>query len=171
MACVADRIIASPFAVLGSIGVITDIPNVYERLKKEGIEFQTVTAGKYKRTVTPTKKVTKEDLDKTKADVEDILVLFRDFVKTNRPKLDIDKVRGSLVIFRTSISPSFILFRLLQERLGSAQMRWSAIFVTKSRQWIKLCWTTFRTILTSTRSITNLPWRKRHWGSFCLLPK
>lgn len=46
MACVADKIIASPFAVLGSIGVISDIPNVYERLKKEGIEFSTVTAGK-----------------------------------------------------------------------------------------------------------------------------
>lgn len=54
MACVADRIVASPFAVLGSIGVISDMPNVYERLKKEGIEFQTVTAGKYKRTLTPT---------------------------------------------------------------------------------------------------------------------
>jgi serine protease SohB len=46
MACVADKIVASPFAVLGSIGVISDIPNVYERLKKEGVEFQTVTAGK-----------------------------------------------------------------------------------------------------------------------------
>lgn len=46
MACIADRIVASPFAVLGSIGVISDIPNVYERLKQEGIEFQTVTAGK-----------------------------------------------------------------------------------------------------------------------------
>lgn len=46
MACIADRIVASPFAVLGSIGVISDIPNVYERLKEEGIEFQTVTAGK-----------------------------------------------------------------------------------------------------------------------------
>jgi hypothetical protein len=46
MACIADRIVASPFAVLGSIGVISDIPNVYERLKSEGIEFQTVTAGK-----------------------------------------------------------------------------------------------------------------------------
>jgi len=43
MCCVADRIVASPFAVLGSIGVISDIPNVYDRLKKEGIEFQTVT--------------------------------------------------------------------------------------------------------------------------------
>ncbi|KAH8064817.1 peptidase [Aureococcus anophagefferens] len=63
MACVGDRIVASPFAVLGSIGVISDIPNVYERLKKEGIEFQTVTAGAYKRTLTPTKKVTKEDMD------------------------------------------------------------------------------------------------------------
>jgi serine protease SohB len=46
MACIADRIVASPFAVLGSIGVISDIPNVYNRLKQEGIEFQTVTAGK-----------------------------------------------------------------------------------------------------------------------------
>lgn len=92
MCCVADRIVASPFAVLGSIGVISDIPNVYERLKREGIEFQTVTAGKYKRTLTPTKKVTKEDMEKSKEDVEDILVLFRDFVAANRPQLDIDKV-------------------------------------------------------------------------------
>jgi serine protease SohB len=46
MACIADKIVASPFAVLGSIGVISDIPNVYNRLKQEGIEFQTVTAGK-----------------------------------------------------------------------------------------------------------------------------
>lgn len=46
MCCVGDRIVASPFAVLGSIGVISDIPNVYERLKQEGVEFQTVTAGK-----------------------------------------------------------------------------------------------------------------------------
>jgi serine protease SohB len=92
MCCVADRIVASPFAVLGSIGVISDIPNVYERLKKEGIEFQTVTAGKYKRTLTPTKKVTKEDFEKTKEDIEDVLVLFRNFVAANRPQLDMEQV-------------------------------------------------------------------------------
>ena len=57
MACCADKITASPFAVIGSIGVISDIPNVYERLNKEGIEFLTVTAGKYKRTLTPFKKL------------------------------------------------------------------------------------------------------------------
>ncbi|CAB9507253.1 Probable protease SohB [Seminavis robusta] len=92
MCCVADRIISSPFAVLGSIGVISDIPNVYERLKKEGIEFQTVTAGKYKRTITPTKKVTPEDFRKSQQDVEQILVLFKQFVHQNRPSLDIEKV-------------------------------------------------------------------------------
>jgi len=102
MCCVADHIVASPFAVLGSIGVISDIPNVYERLKQEGIEFQTVTAGKYKRTITPTKKVTKEDLKKSKEDVEDILVLFRDFVAERRPKLDIDKVATGEVWFGTA---------------------------------------------------------------------
>lgn len=92
MACVADEIVASPFAVLGSIGVISEQPNVYERLQREGIEFQTVTAGKFKRTLTPTKKVTKEDLAKSKKDIEDVLVLFKDFVGENRPSLDIENV-------------------------------------------------------------------------------
>ena len=92
MACCGDKIIASPFAVLGSIGVITDIPNAYERLKQEGIEFQTVTAGDFKRTVTPTKKVTKEDLAKTESDIKEIFSLFKKFVKGQRPELDIEKV-------------------------------------------------------------------------------
>merc|ERR1711966_522468 len=90
MSCVADRIVASPFAVIGSIGVISEVPNVYERLKEEGIEFQTVTAGKFKRTLTPTKKVTKQDLAKSTEDIEDIFQLFRGWVKENRPQLDID---------------------------------------------------------------------------------
>jgi signal peptide peptidase SppA len=92
MACIADRLVAAPFAVLGSIGVITDIPNVYDRLLKEGIEFQTITAGKFKRTLTPTKKVTPEDKKKTTEDVEAIFKLFRGFVGENRPQLVIDEV-------------------------------------------------------------------------------
>lgn len=101
MACVADRIVASPFAVLGSIGVISDVPNFYQRLKDEGIEFQTITAGKYKRTVTPTKKVTNEDIKKSKEDVEDILKLFKAFVHGNRPQLDIDTVATGETWFGT----------------------------------------------------------------------
>ena len=92
MCCTADRIVASPFAVLGSIGVISEIPNAYERLKKEGIEFQTITAGKFKRTITPTKKVTKEDIVKSTEDINSILRLFKEFVKSQRPQLDIDNV-------------------------------------------------------------------------------
>jgi ClpP class serine protease len=55
-------------------------------------EFQTVTAGKFKRTLTPTKKVTDEDVAKAKEEIEKILTLFKAFVKENRPSLDIDKV-------------------------------------------------------------------------------
>jgi ClpP class serine protease len=64
-------------------------------------EFQTVTAGKYKRTLTPTKKATKEDFAKTKDDVENILVLFKQFVHQNRPSLDIDKVATGETWFGT----------------------------------------------------------------------
>lgn len=92
MACCADKIVASPFAVLGSIGVISEQPNAYERLKQEGISFQTVTAGKYKRTLTPFKKPTREDIEKASEDIEAVLYLFKDYVKTNRPILDIDNV-------------------------------------------------------------------------------
>jgi serine protease SohB len=92
MACVADRLVASPFAVLGSIGVISEVPNVYERLQREGIQFETVTAGKFKRTLTPTKKIDPEDVAKSKADIEDVLVLFKSFVAEQRPTLDIDVV-------------------------------------------------------------------------------
>mmetsp|Transcript_9644 Transcript_9644/g.23631 ORF Transcript_9644/g.23631 Transcript_9644/m.23631 type:complete len:712 (+) Transcript_9644:124-2259(+) len=92
MSCVADRIVASPFAVIGSIGVISEIPNVYERLKEEGIKFQTVTAGKFKRTLTPTKEITKEDLEKSEEDIAEIFELFKGWVAQNRPQLNIDEV-------------------------------------------------------------------------------
>jgi ClpP class serine protease len=64
-------------------------------------EFQTVTAGKFKRTLTPTKKVTKEDLQKSKEDIEDVLKLFKAFVKENRPSLDIEKVATGETWFGT----------------------------------------------------------------------
>eukprot|EP00588_Corethron_pennatum_P017141 CAMPEP_0194304672 /NCGR_PEP_ID=MMETSP0171-20130528/2347_1 /TAXON_ID=218684 /ORGANISM="Corethron pennatum, Strain L29A3" /LENGTH=736 /DNA_ID=CAMNT_0039056015 /DNA_START=162 /DNA_END=2372 /DNA_ORIENTATION=+ len=92
MSCVADKIIASPFAVIGSIGVISEVPNVYERLNKEGIQFQTVTAGKFKRTLTPTKKITPEDVAKSEEDIGEIFELFKGWVALNRPSLNIDEV-------------------------------------------------------------------------------
>ena len=87
MACVGDRLCASPFAVIGSIGVISELPNVYQRLKREGIEFQTITAGKFKRTLTPFKEPTEEDRTKSKEDIEMVFNLFKTFVKAQRPKV------------------------------------------------------------------------------------
>mmetsp|Transcript_10221 Transcript_10221/g.37593 ORF Transcript_10221/g.37593 Transcript_10221/m.37593 type:complete len:234 (+) Transcript_10221:1750-2451(+) len=92
MACVGSQILSSPFAVLGSIGVISELPNAYERLKREGIQFETITAGKFKRTLTPFKKPTEEDRAKSKKDIEMILVLFKNFVHKYRPSLDIENV-------------------------------------------------------------------------------
>lgn len=94
MACVASpgRLFASPFAVLGSIGVISEQPNVYKRLRKEGISFLTVTAGKFKRTLTPTKKPSRKDFLKQQNDIEQVLTLFKTFVARNRPQLDIETV-------------------------------------------------------------------------------
>jgi ClpP class serine protease len=92
MACVADQIFASPYAAIGSIGVVAQQPNFAERLDREGIEFITTTAGKWKRTVTPFSKPSEEDLAKQKEDIKMVYVQFADTVKRNRPHLDIDQV-------------------------------------------------------------------------------
>merc|ERR1719421_822635 len=78
-------------AVLGSIGVITEIPNAFERLDKEGVRFIPVTAGEYKRNLTPFKKPTKEDENKLKEDLGLVWTEFKSFVKEQRPVLDIEK--------------------------------------------------------------------------------
>eukprot|EP00981_Chlorochromonas_danica_P012849 scaffold5486_cov282-Ochromonas_danica.AAC.2 len=92
MAAVADKIYCSPFTVIGSIGVIVTVPNVTERLTREGITVEDVTAGKFKRTLTPYKKPTNEDRTKVKEDAEGILTLFKAYLKQYRPQLDVDKL-------------------------------------------------------------------------------
>jgi serine protease SohB len=92
MACVADKIVASPFAIIGSIGVVATIPNFADRLTREGVVVEEVTAGKFKRTLTPYKKPSEEDRAKMKSDIEDVLILFKSFLTTNRPQLNIDKL-------------------------------------------------------------------------------
>lgn len=92
MACVANRIVAAPFAILGSIGVIAQIPNFNRMLDEHGVDFEMITAGRYKRTVTMFGKNTDEDRDKLKEELEDVHALFKDAVTRYRPDLDLDKV-------------------------------------------------------------------------------
>lgn len=92
MACVADKLIAAPFAVLGSIGVVAQIPNFHRLLKKFDIDFEMLTAGKYKRTLTMFGENTDEGREKFIEDIERIHQQFKNYVDTRRPSLDIEKV-------------------------------------------------------------------------------
>jgi serine protease SohB len=92
MACVADRLLAAPFAILGSIGVLAQIPNFNRMLDSHGVDFEQVTAGKYKRTVTIFGKNTDEDRAKLKEELEDVHQLFKGAVARYRPELDLDKI-------------------------------------------------------------------------------
>lgn len=92
MACVADRIIAAPFAVLGSIGVLAQLPNFHRLLKKNNIDFELLTAGEYKRTLTMFGENTDKGREKFIEELEETHSLFKNFVSTNRPGLDIAKV-------------------------------------------------------------------------------
>ena len=92
MACVADTILAAPFAIVGSIGVLAQVPNLSRVLEKHDIEYQEFTAGEYKRTVGMFTPPTEKGTAKFKEEIEDTHALFKDFIHLNRPKVDIDKV-------------------------------------------------------------------------------
>ena len=92
MACVANKICAAPFAILGSIGVLAQIPNFNRMLDSHGVEFEQVTAGKYKRTVTMFGENTDEDRAKLKEELEDVHTLFKAAVSRYRADLDLEKV-------------------------------------------------------------------------------
>lgn len=92
MACVADHVISAPFAIIGSIGVIAQLPNFNKVLKKNDIEFEQHTAGDFKRTLTMFGENTAEGRNKFKAEIEDVHLIFKEFVQQHRPQLDIDKV-------------------------------------------------------------------------------
>lgn len=99
MACVANKIIASDFAVIGSVGVVSQLPNFHKLLKKHEIEYEMFTAGDHKRTVTMFGENDDEDRAKYQEDINRIHVLFQDFVKTHRPSLDVAKIATGEVWF------------------------------------------------------------------------
>lgn len=92
MACVANKIVSAPFAVIGSIGVMAQLPNFHRLLKKHDVDFELFTAGEYKRTVTMFGENTEKGRQKFTEELEDTHVLFKDFIKDNRPIVDIEKV-------------------------------------------------------------------------------
>ncbi|GAB3106959.1 protease SohB [Aestuariicella hydrocarbonica] len=99
MACVADKILAAPFAVMGSIGVVAQLPNFHRLLKKNYVDFEMLTAGEYKRTLTMFGENTDKDREKFVEDLEDTHTLFKDFVSEHRTGVDIEQVATGDVWF------------------------------------------------------------------------
>lgn len=99
MACVADKILAAPFAIIGSIGVIAQIPNFSKLLKKSNIDYEMHTAGEYKRTLTMFGENSDKGREKFVEELEDTHDLFKSFVEEHRPSLDVGKVATGEIWF------------------------------------------------------------------------
>lgn len=140
MACTASRIIAAPFAIIGSIGVVAQIPNFHRLLKKNDIDVELQTAGKYKRTLTMFGENTNEGRQKFKEELEDVYDLFKGFVQKNRPHIDINQVATGEHWFATQAkenglvdeigtSDDFILSHLADYKILSVEYRRQKKFV------------------------------------------
>ena len=99
MACIATKILAAPFAMVGSIGVVAQVPNFHKILKKNDVDYDLFTAGEYKRTVTMFGENTDKAREKFSLELEETHELFKDFVVKNRPSVDIPKVATGEVWF------------------------------------------------------------------------
>ncbi|RKZ70194.1 MAG: protease SohB [Gammaproteobacteria bacterium] len=92
MACVANKIVAAPFAIIGSVGVLAQLPNFHRLMKKYDIDYEQLSAGEYKRTLTLFGKNDDKDREKFQEELEDTHELFKEFIKDNRKQIDIEKI-------------------------------------------------------------------------------
>jgi serine protease SohB len=92
MACVADHLIAAPFAIVGSVGVVAQLPNFRRLLEDKGIDYEQVTAGRYKRTLTLFGKNTEEGREKLKQELEEVHELFKNQIREYRPQVDVEQI-------------------------------------------------------------------------------
>lgn len=99
MACLADKLLAAPFAIVGSIGVIAQLPNFHRLLKKNDVDYEVLTAGEYKRTLTMFGENTDKGREKFVEELEETHTLFKNFVKEYRHQVDIEKVATGEIWF------------------------------------------------------------------------
>lgn len=92
MACVGNKILAAPYAIIGSIGVVAQLPNFHRLLKKNNIDFEQIMAGEYKRTLSMFGEVTDKGREKVQEDVDNVQEIFKKFIKENRPQVDVNRV-------------------------------------------------------------------------------
>jgi len=99
MACIANRLLAAPFALIGSIGVVAQIPNFHRLLQRNDVDYEVLTAGEYKRTLTMFGENTEAGRQKFIEELEDTHSLFKEFVSEYRPQLNIEEIATGEVWF------------------------------------------------------------------------
>ncbi len=92
MACVANKILAAPFAIIGSIGVVGQIPNFHRLLKKKDIDFEQITAGEYKRTLSIFGENTEKGREKFREEIQEIHHYFKQHIERNRPEVNVSEI-------------------------------------------------------------------------------
>ncbi len=92
MACAADKIVAAPFALVGSIGVVAQAPNLHRLLKKNDIDYEELTAGEFKRSISVLGEITPAGRAHFLGKIEDIHTAFKSFVAERRPAADLARV-------------------------------------------------------------------------------
>lgn len=134
MASVADHLIAAPFAVVGSIGVVAQVPNFHRVLKKHEVDFELHTAGEFKRTLTLFGENTDAARAKFREELEEVHQLFKDHIIRYRPTVDVGRVatgeywlgeraRALGLVDELGTSDDFVLARLETTELMSLRFR------------------------------------------------
>lgn len=136
VACVADQILAAPFAVLGSIGVVAQIPNIHRLLKRHDIDVELLTAGKYKRTLTVLGENTEEGRQKFQHDLDATHELFKRHVAERRVRLDIDGVAtGEIWLGADALAKGLIdRIQTSDEYLAALAVEGAAIYLVAYRR-------------------------------------
>ncbi len=99
MACIADHLVAAPFSLIGSIGVVAQLPNFHRLLQKHDVDYEVLTAGEYKRTLTVFGENTEKGRQKFVDELEDTHSLFKEFVSEYRPQLNMPEIATGEVWF------------------------------------------------------------------------
>ncbi len=134
MACIANEIVSAPFAVVGSIGVVAQVPNFNRVLKEHHVDFELYTAGQFKRTVTMFGENTEEGKAKFEEELQQTHVLFKHFIEKYRPQLNVEKVatgehwygqdaKGLNLVDQLKTSDEYILGLLAQHDVYVIQTR------------------------------------------------
>ena len=100
IACAADKIVADPGSVTGSIGVIMQFPVIRDLLRKLGIDYEVIKSGEFKDIASPLRPMTDKERRLLKEVILDVYSQFVDVVAESRglPKDSVLKIADGRIL-------------------------------------------------------------------------